>query len=187
MKLAHPALINLLQRAYSAEKAAAYAYIGHAHSMHDVAKKAPIQQIEADEWHHRECVLAIMQQYEVPISKWYELKFAIIGKSIAFLCHVIGWFMPYFFAGRLESGNVCEYLVMMRYFHELDIHVHDDILYEMAIKEKEHEVFFMDVCKKSKLLPYFEKVFAWGENKSLNDVDIENKYPVSKADAYCKK
>ncbi len=187
MKLQHPKLVDLLQRAYSAEKAAAYAYIGHAHSLKSEAEKAPIRQIEEDEWHHRACVLELMHLYDVPISKWYEIKFGVIGKFIAFSCHVIGWFMPYFFAGRLESGNVCEYFVMMHYFHELGNHDHDELLYEMAIKEKEHEIFFLKVCERSKLIPYFEKIFKWGSKSSLNDVDLENKYPIEKSDAYCKK
>ena len=37
--LPHPQLINLLQKAYSAEKAAAYAYIGHAASVKNPLEK----------------------------------------------------------------------------------------------------------------------------------------------------
>ena len=43
MKLEHPALVNLLQRAFSGEKAAAFAYIGHARSLRDVAAKAAVR------------------------------------------------------------------------------------------------------------------------------------------------
>ena len=71
-------------------------------------------------------------------------------------------------------------------FHSLGITEHDDILYEMGIKEKEHEVHFMEVIQNAKWLPLFEKVFAWGANTSLNDVDLENTYPVEKSDQYCK-
>ena len=187
MKIDHPKLTKLLQKAYSAEKAAAFAYIGHAHSLKNPDRKKEIKQIEEDEWGHRKEVLEIMRQYDIPISKWYEFKFHIIGKSIAFSCHVIGWFMPYYFAGSLESGNVCEYFIMMKYFHELDIKDHDEILYEMGMKEKEHEVFFLESVKDSKLLPYFEKYFGWGKSKSLNDVDLENKKPVTDSDDYCVK
>ena len=68
MKLQHPELVDLLQRAYSAEKAAAFAYQGHAGSVKDRDEKNAIRQIEIDEWNHRKEVLALMQQYEVPIS-----------------------------------------------------------------------------------------------------------------------
>jgi hypothetical protein len=185
-KLNHPALVELLQRAYSAEKAAAFAYIGHAASLKKPADKAAVKQIEDDEWGHRRNVLVIMRQYGIPISSFYEVKFHVIGRVISASCHVIGWFMPYFFAGKLESGNVCEYFVMMKYFHALGIREHDEILYEMGIKEKEHEVYFLEQIKNSRWLPYFEKVFSWGKNTAANDVDIENKLPVEASSQYCK-
>lgn len=172
--------------AYSAEKAAAFAYIGHANSLRTEHEKAPIRQIEQDEWGHREEVLKIMDCYDVPISKWYEFRFHVVGKFIAFSCHIIGWFMPYYFAGRLESGNVCEYFRMMHYFHDLGIRDHDQILYEMGIKEKEHEDFFLDVVKDSKLLPFFEKFFNWGKASSFNDVDLEDQLPANRSSEYCK-
>ncbi len=42
MKLEHPQLVDLLQRAYSAEKAAAFAYQGYAGSVKDATEKAAI-------------------------------------------------------------------------------------------------------------------------------------------------
>ena len=187
MKLNHKKLIDLLQRAYSAEKAAAFAYIGHAGSVKNKEEKAAIRQIEADEWHHRREVLKIMRRYDIPVSKYYEIKFGFIGRFIQFSCYVIGWFMPFYFAGRLESGNVCEYFRMLHYFHALGITEHDSILYDMGIKEKEHEVYFLEKIKTSKLLPVFEKVFNWGRKNSFNNVDLERKYPVEEASEYCKK
>ncbi len=46
-------LVQLLQLAYSGEKAAALAYQGHARSVRDPAQKAMIEKIEKDEWVHR--------------------------------------------------------------------------------------------------------------------------------------
>lgn len=187
MRIQHKALIDLLQRAYSAEKAAAFAYQGHAGSVKGQEEKKAIKQIEVDEWNHRKEVLTIMQKYEIPISGYYEIRFHLIGKIISASCYVIGWFMPYFFAGRLESGNVCEYFRMMQYFHSIGIKEHDKILYEMGIKEKEHEVYFLEKAKASKLLPFFEMIFNWGARTSFNNVDLDNKYPVENSDHYCKK
>lgn len=186
VKIDHPALVDLLKRAYSAEMAAAFAYIGHANSLKGTEEKAAVKQIEDDEWHHRANVLEIMRQYDIPVSRYYEVRFWIIGKIISMSCHVIGWFMPYFFAGRLESGNVCEYFVMLRYFESLGIREHDQVLYEMGIKEKEHEVYFLEQIKNSKWLPFFEKIFSWGAQSSRNDVDLENKYSLENAGKYCK-
>src|SRR6187399_728430 len=133
MLIAHKKLIDLLKRAYSAEKAAAFAYQGHAGSVKDQSQKRAIKQIEIDEWNHRQHVLKIMNQYEIPISTFYVIRFHLIGKIISGSCYVIGWFMPFYFAGRLESGNVCEYFRMKQLFNSLGIHAHDRILYEMGI------------------------------------------------------
>lgn len=186
-RLSHPKLVKLLQKAYSAEKAAAYAYIGHAASVKNPAEKIAIKQIEEDEWSHRREVLHIMRHYNVPVSKRYEIRFAVIGRIISASCRVIGWFMPFFFAGKLESGNVCEYFKMKRYFNALGIHEWDAALYEMGLKEKEHEVYFLNKIKDSKVLPYFERLFNWGRGRSANNVDLDRKYPVEDSGMYCKK
>ena len=187
MKLNHKQLIDLLQRAYSAEKAAAFAYQGHAGSVRDKTQKAEIRQIETDEWNHRSEVLQIMKLYDITISKWYEIRFHIMGKTISASCYVIGWFMPFYFAGSLESGNVCEYFRMKQFFNGLGITAHDTVLYEMGIKEKEHEVYFLGKIKNNKLLPFFEKIFNWGNKKSANNINMEKLEPVESSDLYCKK
>jgi len=186
MQIQHKALIDLLKMAYSAEKAAAFAYIGHADSIKDLKDRQAIQQIELDEWNHRSEVMSIMQEYQIQPSKYYEFKFHIIGKAISASCYVIGWFMPFYFAGDLESGNVCEYFRMKQYFNSIGITKHDQILYEMAIKEKEHEVYFYERIKHHRLLPFFERVFKWGKH-AKNNVDMEHLEPVDKSDMYCVK
>lgn len=187
MKLNHPKLVDLLKRAYSAEKAAAFAYQGHAAAVKDPSDKAAIRQIETDEWNHRKEVLEIMQKYNIPVSRVYEIRFHAIGKLISGSCHVIGWFMPFYFAGNLESGNVCEYFRMMHYFEELGIKEHHKVLYEMGVKEKEHEDYFLSRIRHHKLLPVFQKVFNWGSHSSKNNVDLQNKLPVEESNQYCKK
>ena len=187
MQLNHPQLVDLLKKAYSAEKAAAFAYQGHAASVKDAAEKKEINQIEIDEWLHRKEVLSIMNDFNIPVSKYYELKFHIIGKIISASCYVIGWFMPFYFAGRLESGNVCEYFRIRQFFNSLGISAYNEILYEMGIKEKEHEIYFLEKIKTNKFLPYYEKFFSWGNNQSLNNIDLDKKYPFENSDHYCKK
>ncbi len=185
--LQHPALVDLLRMAYSAEKAAAFAYQGHAACVKPAAEKQAIRQIEDDEWNHRREVLALMQHYGIAPSRYYEIRFHLVGKLISGACYLIGRFMPFYFAGRLESGNVCEYFRMKQYFNSLGITAHDPLLYEMGIKEKEHEVYFLDRIKEDRLLPFFEKLFAWGGTSSLNNIDLEKKYPVEESGHYCQK
>ena len=76
MTLNHPKLVDLLKQAYSAERAASIAYRGHARSVSDADEKEAIAQIENDEWNHRASVLAIMQAYDIPISKFLRLIFS---------------------------------------------------------------------------------------------------------------
>ena len=186
MILNHPELINLLQKAYSAEKAAAFAYQGHAASVKDETEKSEINQIGNDEWSHRKEVLAIMNDFEIPISRKYEIQFHIIGKLICYSCYVIGRFMPFYFAGNLESGNVCEYFRMKQFFNSLGITKYDQLLYNLGIKEKEHEIYFLEKIKTNSLLPFFEKFFGWGNNIQMNNIDLDKKYPFDKSDSYCK-
>jgi hypothetical protein len=186
MLIDHPALVDLLQKAYSAEKAAAFAYQGHAASVKNPADRATIKQIEMDEWNHRKEVLQIMNLYEIPVSRYYEIRFHLVGKIISASCFVIGWFMPFYFAGSLESGNVCEYFRMKQFFNEKGVIRHDLILYEMGIKEKEHEVYFLSRISNNRLLPVFERLFKWGKFKSFNNVDLDKKYPVEESGPYCK-
>lgn len=168
-------LRDLLRQAYSAERAAAFAYQGHASSLpaKDHEDKARIREIENDEWIHRAEVLSLMHEYDVSTSLWYEIKYYLIGKLISWSCHVIGWFMPMYFAGRLESGNVNEYYRMKDLFHTEGITRHDDILEEMGVKEKEHEVFFLGKIRSHAWLPLFEKVFGWGASRSYNPIDLD--------------
>src|ERR1700685_1631367 len=100
MLLNDPVLISLLKQAYSAEKAASFAYQGHAASVKKIEEKQAIRQIEIDEWNHRAEVLKIMHQYQVPVSKWDEVKYHLIGKTISASCYVIGWVMAFYFAGN---------------------------------------------------------------------------------------
>jgi len=185
MLIQDPILTDLLQQAYSAEKAAAFAYQGHAGSVKDADEKRDIKQIEIDEWNHRAEVLKMMNQYNVPVSQWYEVKNYFIGKVISTGCYLIGWFMPFYFAGSLESGNVCEYIRMKRLFNALDITEHDEVLYEMSLREKEHEVYFYEKIKDNKLLPFFEKLFAWGANKRKNDIDLDEGFHIEYTNRYC--
>jgi hypothetical protein len=186
MKLNHPRLVDSLRKAYSAEKAAAFAYIGHAASLRDPAEIAAVRQIEQDEWNHRRHVGEIMARHGIPVSRFYELQYHLIGKFIGLSCHVIGRFMPYFFAGKLESGNVCEYFVMIRHFQALGIKEHDAILHEMGLKEKEHEVYFLNMIRGAAWLPWFERVFSWGAKSTVNDVDLEQPLPVEAGANYCR-
>ena len=75
---------------------------------------------------------------------------------------------------------------MMYYFNDLGITEHDEVLYEMGMKEKEHEIYFQQKIESSRLLPLFERIFGWGNNNSFNDVDLESKNSVKASKDYCR-
>src|SRR5467141_3181109 len=57
-------LIALLQLAYSGELAAAHAYRGHWRSVRNADQRTAIQNIEADEWRHRNLVGEMLASLE---------------------------------------------------------------------------------------------------------------------------
>jgi len=67
-------LIDLLKLAYSGERSAAYAYIGHANSVRNAEDRDRIHLIEKEEWHHREIVGDILKKLGHQPSRWKEIK-----------------------------------------------------------------------------------------------------------------
>ena len=135
-------LIALLQLAYSAERAAAYAYRGHWHSVVDESERLRIKQIEDEEWHHRRLVGEMLAGLGSRPSKQRELRSLIIGRVLGFLCHLMGWLAPMYGAGRLESRNIREYETAARYARDCARDDLTDCLLAMAEVEWEHEYYF---------------------------------------------
>lgn len=135
-------LIALLQLAYSGELAAAYAYRGHWHSVSRFDERESILAIEEDEWRHRKLVGEMLEGLGAKPSRARELRAAIIGRALGLLCHVTGWLLPMYGAGRLESRNIVEYETAARYARECGHAELIDCLLEMAEVEWEHEQYF---------------------------------------------
>lgn len=135
-------LIALLQLAYSAELAAAYAYRGHWHAVVDKDERERIKQIENEEWHHRELVGEMLAKLGAHPSRQRELRSWLIGRALGVLCHLMGWLAPMYGAGRLESRNIREYETAARHARDCG---HDEFTYcllTMAEVEWEHEYYF---------------------------------------------
>jgi hypothetical protein len=164
------ALCQLVRLAYSAERAAAFAYHGHARSLRAAPAQHEVACIEAEEWQHREHLMRIMQRLGIVASPWLELKYALIGQVISGSCMVLGRFMPMYFAGRLESGNVNEYLHMAELALGTVIADERDCILEMALVEKRHETFFLSAVIGHPALPWFQRLFRWGAGRSFNDL-----------------
>jgi rubrerythrin len=154
---AQQSLISLLQLAYSAERAAAYAYRGHWHSVVDTDERARIKQIEDEEWHHRELVGGMLRSLDSGPKRQREIRSLLIGRALGFLCHLMGWFAPMYGAGRLESRNIREYETAARYARDCGHDEFVDCLLMMAEVEWEHEHYF-----RSRVL-----LHSWGRKLTL--------------------
>ncbi len=162
MKNARTNLILILQNAHAGELAAAFAYRGHWKSLRKSAvEREGIQKIEREEWAHRENVARWLEKLGAKPRPLREKVFWTIGKSIGLACYVSGWFFPMYFAGRLESQNVQEYLDAAEFARELGMSECFDELMQMSRVEGEHEEFFRAVVAKHRLLPLTRKVFRW--------------------------
>ena len=154
-------LIRILQNAYSGEIAAAYAYRGHWRSLKPSPERTHIEKIEAEEWDHRRRVGAWMGKLGAEPRRAREAVFWTIGRTLGLTCHISGWFMPMYFAGRLESKNSIEYEDAAIFARDLEMHDCVEDLLDMARVEVEHEVFFREMVTGHRLLPVMRRVFKW--------------------------
>jgi rubrerythrin len=145
-------LIRQLRGAYSGELAAGYAYRGHWRSVRDAGEREHIARIESEEWHHREIVGGMLRALGARPSKLREAIFWGIGRAIGLSCHLGGWFIPMYGAGRLERGNIVEYEVAAEYAHACGHDEMIDDLLEMAEVEWEHERYFRERVAGHRLL-----------------------------------
>lgn len=135
-------LLSLLQLAYSGEKAAGFAYRGHWRSVSLSEERDRIAVIEREEWHHRLRVGEMILELRSSPSRFREFKSAIIGRLLGALCHVSGWLLPMYGAGRLESRNVREYETAARLAFTSGHAEYVECLLAMAEVEWEHEHYF---------------------------------------------
>jgi rubrerythrin len=135
-------LILELQHAYSGELAAAFAYAGHSRSVRDTAERDRIHQIEIEERHHRQLVAGLLGQLGAKPQRIREAVFFRIGRVLGALCHVSGWFLPMYGAGRLERRNIVEYERAAMYASRCGHEEMIECLLDMAEVEWEHEYYF---------------------------------------------
>lgn len=156
-------LIRILQNAHAGEMAAAFAYRGHWQSLKKDAaqQREHIQKIEREEWEHRANVARWLKELGAKPNKAREKIFWTIGKTIGAACFVAGWFFPMYFAGRLENGNVQEYVDAAEYAGELQMPECFEEMMEMARVEGEHEEFFRRIIANHRLLPITKRFFRW--------------------------
>lgn len=155
-------LISILQRAYSGELAAALAYRGHWISLKHDREVAEIQQIEREEWHHRRRLLVMLVGLGASPRRGLDAFQAFIGTVILIGCNMVGWFIPMYFAGRLESQNDREYEEAAVLADALGLIALRDELKAFAQLERDHEAYFLRKVTGHPALPFWRRIFKWG-------------------------
>jgi rubrerythrin len=153
-------LVDILQSAYSGELAAAYAYRGHWKSLKDLTEKEGVYQIEDEEWAHRRGVKRMLDELGFSPQRTREVVMWLVGRAVGVACHVTGRFMPMYFAGLLERGNVREYEEAARCAEQLGLWGFKAELLSMAEAERRHELFFMTTIKDHRLAPLMQAIFC---------------------------
>jgi hypothetical protein len=150
-----PKLIRQLQGAYSGELAAGFAYRGHWRSVSDAAERERIRMIEAEEWHHRELVGGMLRGLGARPNAIREVGMFCIGRFLGAMCHVSGWFLPMYGAGRLERHNIVEYEDAAVFARASGHEELVDCLLAMAEVEWEHESYFRERASGHRLARVF--------------------------------
>ena len=167
-------LVHVLQMAYSGERAAALAYNAHWKSLTNKDQIARIKQIEQEELDHRRIVGQMLIQLSAAPQGFREVMMTVIGCTVGCACFIIGWFLPMYFAGRLESGNIKEYEHAAGHAAALGLNDMHDKLMRLSVVEAQHEEYFRTVIEGHWLLPTMHNVFGWGFT-APNLVKVENK------------
>lgn len=140
--VARARLVFLVQIAYSAELAAAIAYVGHRNSLRDERERADLYRIMREEIRHRRCLRRFLRDLGAAPSAARETKMTAVGTSINAFCRVGGWFFPMYGAGMLEAQNIREYEVAARLAHIAGLGAFVEPFLEMAEVEWDHERYF---------------------------------------------
>ena len=135
-------LVAILRLAYSGELAAALAYRGHARSLGEGEERRRIETIEQEELRHRRELREMLRTLGCAPRRLREARAWLIGRVLGLLCHVAGWLVPMYGAGKLESRNVREYEAAARHAFGCGRREWVDCLLTMAEVEWEHEAWF---------------------------------------------
>ena len=155
-------LVSIIQRAYSGELAAALAYRGHWRSLKHDREIAEIQQIELEEWHHRRRLRAMLVDLGAEPRHGLDAFQALVGTVILIGCSMVGWFVPMYFAGRLESQNDREYEEAALHAETLGLSALRDELKAFAQLERDHEAYFLRKVDGHPALSFWQRLFTWG-------------------------
>lgn len=137
----------MLRLSYSSELGAATAYGGHAAHIRVAAHRAHVLQVQADELHHREALLAMMTARGVRPWRWLDGFFFLFGSSVAFGCRFWGDWASAIGASMFEVNGVTEYTrlaALARRVGDADLVARFE---RMAVQEQAHRDLFREMSR----------------------------------------
>jgi hypothetical protein len=93
----------------------------------------------------------MLEQVGAKPNRAREFRARVIGRSLGALCHVMGWLLPMYGAGKLESQNINEYETAARHASRSGHVEFVECLLGMAEVEWEHESYFRECVRNHKL------------------------------------
>jgi hypothetical protein len=162
-------LCFLLQLAYSGERGAARAYVGHAASLRDPRERTCVRRILRDEVRHRLALRRMMAELGCAPDPRRERKLDRVGKAISLFCRVGGYFLPMYGAARLENQNIGEYERAARLAVCAGQMPMADELLQLAEVEWDHELFFRTCASKHVLWRVMSRWPAPPERASIRE------------------
>lgn len=139
--------IKLLKRAHAIETGAFEAYEGHANSVKDPQEKYKIQEIQKDEWFHRQAIEWFLIDLKSEPNPFLDFVLYLIGRSISLSCYVMGRKAAMWGAKIMESLGSNIYKELAKVARNEGYPAMAVELDHMQKTEEEHERFF-----KSKLI-----------------------------------
>lgn len=141
-------LLNaMLRLSYSSELGAATAYGGHAANVAIPEHRAYIVQVRADELHHRDELLRLMDARGVRPWRVLEVFFFAFGSTVAFGCRFWGDWASSFGASLFEINGVTEYTRLAALARRLDEPVLVECFERMAAQEQAHRDLFREMAR----------------------------------------
>lgn len=148
-------LVTLLRLAYSAERAAYIAYLGHERSVRAPVEKAEIRRIGRQELQHRRIVGDMLAALGGAPSLRRERWMPWVGRAVWLSCFLFGRFIPMYGAGRLERDNIDQYVAAARLAIAAGRPEFVDACLHMAEVEWDHERYFHAKARESRLARLF--------------------------------
>lgn len=141
------ALVAGVAAEHANERGAALAYRGHAASLGRAPEAAAIRAIEAEEWHHRAVLGALLADLGGRPSWWREPLMAALGALIGLSCFVSGWLIPVWGAGLIERSNIAAYRRLVALADEAERPDLAATLAWLGQVEVDHAVYFLGLVR----------------------------------------